>query len=44
MLLVLFDMGLEYNDDSFSVVHYRQISPITKKLKFKDVREFIANI
>ena len=31
MLLVLLDMGLECDNDSFSVLHYRQISPITKK-------------
>ena len=44
MLLILFDMGLECKEDSLSILHYRQISPVTKKLRSQNIKQFIANI
>ena len=43
MTLILFDMGLECDENSISSVHYRQISSVTRRFKFKNMKEYIAN-
>ena len=43
MMLILFDMGLECDENSISSIHYRQISSITRSFEFKDMEEFVAN-